>query len=1005
MRDFFASAAGSAAKPASEPTLPPRPAAPPPPRPPPLPSPSFSFSSLNAEQRTAVEASGGLVSVEAGPGSGKTRVITSRVAHLRGVLQCPGHRIAVLTFSNKAAKELGERIDHGAGGAAAGGRPFVGTFHALCMALLRADGSAVGVPANFRVCSSGDQLRTMREVLRKASGDGSGGSGGLSLRDAEEGGGLDGLPDARQCLSAVLERKLATATRAFDEEAPAPRAPDETDRLVGLYEAAMQWQRSLDFDDLLIRAVRLLALRPAPADLPPTGRGAERWRARFAHVLVDEFQDSSRIQCQLVAWLAAQHGNLFVVGDPQQTIYTWRQADRGNLAFLERRFQAAAASPSGGGGGAPGLRRLQLNRSYRATERVLACATAVLSAKIICGDERVPPDPHERPVPALTTANGAGPLVECHVYEDAAAEAAGVARHVRALLSAAPPLLPSDVGVLARTAAALRPIAEALKAEGIPAVIQDGQRLTERKDVGAALSLLELQLHRKSEATFERAARATRGLGDTAVRSLAQAAARRGIEPARLVLDYSRGGGLLSKEELRPNKTTRAACAALAAALEAIGSLVRARRPVAEMAAEAARFVEAQAAGGGGGGSGEGGESEGGGEGGGGLPLLCQLAAEHDASHGTAAVEAGSSPTAPSSGLGSFLQTLGLGASASEAGGIPSVSLSTVHKAKGLEWKHVWLVGVEDGMYPHALAVREAANVPALADALREERRLLFVAATRSRGGLVLSRAMRRHGEPTRPSPFTRALPAPACEWHAFLTREAASGYTSMHDAVYDGAELAELSGRAAAEWTAAGGAALLSARGGLHSPRVRAFLDAHCPGHAQWDAREAEPRALGGGSYARAPGADGGAGSCDYDEWGGGCGSGGVTERPPPLLPPSAPPQPTQHSAGCRCVPCRQQRLGPAGPQLGAQPACSRAAVLPARATGGSLGLGGRRGLGGGGSSYNSRPRPLAADGAVSLGGLLGGGRGLLSKSGGNFSRAAPAGSSAAPFKRPRPA
>ncbi len=950
--------------------------------------PNAALDQLNAEQRLVVEEGDGLVSVEAGPGSGKTRVIAARVAHLRqrGV---PAHRIAVLTFSNKACQELVERVHGGPPGSSG---PVVHTFHSFCMMVLRRDGRAVGVAADFKLFDERDANRVLKQLLAEDVAADAGGVGGVGDDDAAAGGNSEDEDEGRelgspkQWLAAVRKLKNATATRAAEAaargEAPPVEAaaanPSEARvrRMLEGYQRHLAQQGGLDFDDLLIECARVLE--------QPTARA--HWASRFLHVLVDEFQDTSALQCLIVAALASTHRNLMLVGDPQQCIYTWRNADRRNLSTLESifsRWQQQDTAARGVGA----MRRLQLNQSYRATERVLGCARAILESKLVWGETTLPADPHERGVPQLWTANGVGEMVGVHVYADAEAEARGIAHHISTLLSAADDgdasrLRASDFAVLARTGAVLEPIAQALKTAGVPCAVQQGTRLTDRAEVRVVLAFLELLLHPRALPSFECVARAVRGLGAGWLKHLIASTERRQCEPMRLVRDFARGSKLGGESQqaggskYKGCKRSRDASLSLCAAHDELEALLAAATPVPAMVRAAVRAVHTVR---GCGAATKAGDAEAPAQASGaesaesardsGLELLGVLAEKHEEAGRRQAGASGSAEAPPArESLRSFLSGLGLGGGGGGGGGggVPSVSLCTVHMAKGLEWKHVWLAGVEGGMYPHARGLREAASAAeaeaaprggveggaeggarahaALAALLREERRLLFVAATRSRGGLVISRAMRRHGDGTSPSPFLRSLPREACEPLCFLSRAEASEHGSLHDRVSASEVEMMRSGDAASAWTLACEDGLQRAREGRLDARARAFV-----------------------------GEDTSTGT-EGDE----CGGGGFGRRGEGWAEPPAP-APKEHAPSCRCRWCKANGA--------AQPLQPLSSCGQPRTVRGSL-------LNGGGGMLADRPQAQASGGGVD--GMARG-----------FSRAASTGSRPlhAPFKRPRQA
>src|SRR5580765_3462264 len=289
--------------------------------------------SLNPEQRDAVEHLTGPLLVIAGAGSGKTRVLTARVARLieRGVAP---ERILSFTFTNRAAREMRERLEHAVGPAAS--KLWMGTFHATGVRMLRREAATLGLPAAFTVYDREDQESVLRELLKEIE---------RTDESARVGQVLNRISDAKNAL-ATPEDMARTAVSPQDAR---------TAEVFARYQRALRANGALDFDDLISESVRLLS---------GDGEVAARWRRRFEHVLVDEYQDTNHAQFRLVQSLASGHGNLFVVGDDDQSIYGWRGADLSNVLDFERAF--------------PGARVVRLEQNYRSTSNILDAANAVI---------------------------------------------------------------------------------------------------------------------------------------------------------------------------------------------------------------------------------------------------------------------------------------------------------------------------------------------------------------------------------------------------------------------------------------------------------------------------------------------------------------------------------------------------------------------------------------------------------------------------------------------------
>ena len=956
------------AAPSSKPTLPP----PPPP----------GYSSaivLNAQQRAAVEHSaGGLLIVEAGPGSGKTRVIQARVEHLCHVQRVPPHRILVLTFSNKASAELVSRLNLGGSGV----RVTAKTFHAYCRQLLCERGSHVGVRPDFSLLKQAEQHKLLHDVLQRdaVGGDGGDGDGGGEVdgpgggrkrplasveddeEDEEEGGearSASGVGQHTRLLVAILACKTAVLDEG--QRLPGPfstaavttvpgastwrrfveahhMSPDErarVERLTRRYIERQAERNCIDFEDLLIRAVLLL-------EQPTAASSAVA--AQYEHVLVDEFQDTSAVQCRLVAALTATHRNLCLVGDPQQCIYAWRQAERANLASLAALWPAHAVT------------RLALTCSYRSTQRVLRAAVAILRARLLLDGQGVPSDPHSAHIPDLVSANGEGVPLCMHVYEDAAAEAAGVAHHLELLCGSpevpaatdaalgalagllrtvsapgrTPPLSPSstvhrrplalsDVAILGRTARALRPIEDELKRRGLACTRGDGgAKLGESKPVRAVLAYLRLLVDPSDVGAFKAVAKGCHGLGEQSTQTLADHAVQSGVPVLHVARHAARhdfggwpamakrpsavaigalqtlersleqmqrrlGGGpeelgplvrqviawLESQAAVEPTQSATEAAAstqstldlrqtlhsqANGASLNASSSFAAASSLAPESAATGAGRVgnsKAKAA------SASASASA----------LTSALASGQlrDAAptsaparrtesprcsemlealvrfaddftddftaalhhSGSAAASADAHESGARRAVRGLLSAIGLGedGGGGKAARLPAITLSTVHAAKGLEWPLVWVVGVEDGQFPHRLGMQSAPTPADAANALREERRLLFVAVTRAQRGVVLSRGLH-----SPPSPFVRELPVEdgGSVASLFLTASDACRLPSLHGGASEH-ELAALEdGHAARAWTRYLDRLLARAQHAQHDAQVARFLTSH---------------------------------------------------------------------------------------------------------------------------------------------------------------------------------
>jgi len=451
---------------------------------------ALDLAGLNPEQREAVVHPGGPMLVFAGAGSGKTRVITYRIARLiyEGV---PPARILAVTFTNKAARELRERVEHLMGYTDRG--MWIGTFHSLCSRLLRIDGKAIGLDPNFVIYDDGDQLAIIRDILKQMNID-------------------DKSIQPRAVLSEIsnAKEKLHSPERYTD------RAASYFEKIVAQifpkYNQRLAKANALDFDDILGYANRLLEQRQ---DI------REKYQERFLHVLVDEYQDVNFAQYNLVHLLAGKHRNIVVVGDDDQSIYAWRGAD----VALILRF----------GSDYPDAKIIKLERNYRSTKTILAAANAVISRN------------RSRASKELWTENEQGKSISLMQAGTEQDEGRLVAERIQTEVNRATRKF-RDFAVLYRTNAQSRILEEAFLSARIPHVLVGGQRFYERKEIKDMLAYLRLTYNPQDEAAFNRCINTpTRGIGATALAKIAETATRRGVSLSEAASDQELQNSLTKK--------------------------------------------------------------------------------------------------------------------------------------------------------------------------------------------------------------------------------------------------------------------------------------------------------------------------------------------------------------------------------------------------------------------------------------------------------------------------
>ncbi len=676
---------------------------------------------LNPEQQRAVSTVDGPVLILAGAGSGKTRVLAHRVAYLVGVKGVRPWQILAVTFTNKAAAELRARIT-GLVGEEAGREVAMGTFHALCARVLRRDGGAIGLDRHFVVYDSDDQQALMKQILRE-----------------------DDLPVTGEYKpSAILGAISRAKNEMLDADFIAANAHThrerEIARLFRRYQTRLRAANALDFDDLLIEAVRLF--HEAPEVL-------ERYQGRWRYLHVDEYQDTNRPQYLWVKALAAGHHNLCVVGDDDQSIYSWRGADIRNILDFEGDYPDAAI--------------VKLEQNYRSTQLILDAAHAVVTHNSSRKDKK------------LWTDNAGGRQIGRFEAYNEEEEAEWIARQIEELTGARTSVLTrradedaerwerGDVAVMYRTNAQSRAIEEAFLRYGIRYQLVGGTRFYQRREVKDALSYLRVLRSDTDQVSFERILNVpARGIGEKSMEELRVAAAGgrtirlpgAGAETAARAADTS--GTVTGSEAAATTGPTywSAILAGADGSLEALGS--RARGALGGFAALIARLRTRIGA----------------------LPLPELLDAVLEESGYRAMLADGSEEgeerwanllelrsvttryddLTPDDALDRFLEETALVADQdSYEAGADAVTLITLHAAKGLEFPVVFIAGLEEGVFPHSRSLDDEKQ-------LEEERRLAYVGITRAKRRLFLSHAARRatwgSGGLSVPSRFLFEIPA-----------------------------------------------------------------------------------------------------------------------------------------------------------------------------------------------------------------------------------------------------
>ena len=634
------------------------------------------LSGMNPEQREAVLATEGPVLVLAGAGSGKTRVLTHRIAYLIGACGIAPESILAVTFTNKAAGEMRDRVAKLLG--PEGRSVWLATFHSTCVRILRSEIGHLGRSRGFVVYDEADSLSLVLESMRRHGLDPKG-------------------PDARRLRWRIDQWKNAGDLPAAAAEKARDIEARQASEIYATYQRLLTEANALDFGDLLLLTVDLFDRFPEVL---------RHYQERWQYLLIDEYQDTNGVQYRLVKLLSALHGNVCVVGDPQQSIYGWRGADVNNILDFERDN--------------PGARIVKLVRNYRSTQEILSGAGAVVEKN------------RGSPLQLIAT-RGAGERIVLFEGRDERDEAQHVVRRILEEVRDGGRKY-GDCAVFYRTNAQSRPIEEELLKYDVPYVVVGGVRFYDRAEVKDVLCYLRAVVNPADAAALGRIAnRPARGIGDTTLERAQELARTRGVtfeEGMRLFAASDAAGRARPKlvaflelmDALRRDVVALPPADAISEALRRSGYLLALERentPEAESRLENLRELVASA--------------------------------EDFASDSAEVVDATRSP------LERFLDQVALVSDLDSAEmRNDRVSLMTVHSAKGLEFPVVFVAGLEEGVFPHQAAARDGRDV-------EEERRLCYVAMTRAMEKLTLSyaRERRRYGQHTfgSPSRFLREIP------------------------------------------------------------------------------------------------------------------------------------------------------------------------------------------------------------------------------------------------------
>ena len=646
----------------------------------------LNLASLNPQQRLAVETIGGPVLILAGAGTGKTRVITYRIAQLIEKRIPPAHILAV-TFTNKAAREMKERVRRLIARRVSSDKgktegPTVCTFHSLCARILRQHIELLGYKNNFVIYNESEQLGAIKRILSHIETKGE-------------------KPDPKVVLSSLSRYKNGARV----DEASAASSAALARHILPRYESALRACNAVDFDDLLVLTLKLFEEHP---------KVLAAAREKFRYVMVDEYQDTNAAQFKLVQLLTERHRNLCVVGDDDQSIYGWRGAEIANLLDLEKHYRE--------------VKIIKLEQNYRSTNVILKAANAVIKNNA------------RRRGKQLWSQNGDGTKITLHAFANDEEEARTIVEQIE-FTRLTRRIAWRDQAILFRTNQQSRALEMALRQANVRYHLIGGQSYFDRREIKDFLSYLKVFINPHDDISLLRIANVpARGLSDVTMERLLNASQERYCSVYTAMRHTDVQAMFQSK--------TREHIQAFIALLERVRAELNCEQTV-SLQSWAEKFLEE-------------------------IGYIADLrrseknaeTAENRIRNLTelvASLETASSDSGvPSERLQSFLEDISLDTEREEEEQDrgEAVTLITMHSCKGLEFPHVYVVGIEDGLLPHSRSKVEGT--------LDEERRLFYVAMTRAMQTLTLSYCLSRkkYGQPLpcHPSPFLKEVPAELIE-------------------------------------------------------------------------------------------------------------------------------------------------------------------------------------------------------------------------------------------------
>ncbi len=644
------------------------------------------LTGLNPEQRRAVETTEGPLLIQAGAGSGKTKTLTHRIAYLIASHKATPFNILAVTFTNKAAKEMRQRVGEllGQNSENRGFMPYMGTFHGICVRLLRQDGEYIGVPRSFVIFDESDRQAAIKQVSKQLMID----------EKAFPARAISGM------ISSAKNEMITPQEYASSANSPGQHTAA---KVYPLYERALRDASALDFDDLINKTVELFKTHQEIR---------AKWQQQFKYIMIDEYQDTNAAQYQLVNMLTNDQKNIAVVGDDWQSIYSWRGADFRNILKFENDFKDCTI--------------IKLEQNYRSTKHILDAAHAVITKNAQRSDKR------------LWTAAGDGLAVQMLQINSERAEGEAVIRRVRAGIDSGQRNY-SAHAVLYRTNAQSRSIEEAFVHYGIPYRVVGGVRFYDRKEIKDLLAYLRLIFQPEDRVSFERIVNIpARGVGAKSLQNFIawwQSRKGRDISPKSTdelsidqifsMFDTPPTAGIAHEPDLTLLDALRQAndCPSLTpkakASLSELGDILASLKRVSEEATVAGLIDS----------------------------LLRRIGYLKYLDDGTPQGEARQENVKEllsvaqeyqDAGLAGFLEEVALVSDLDGANfGNDAVTLMTLHAAKGLEFPVVFMAGLEESIFPHSRALYDQSE-------MEEERRLCYVGMTRAREELHMMYATSR---------------------------------------------------------------------------------------------------------------------------------------------------------------------------------------------------------------------------------------------------------------------